>query len=193
MVPVRVAWANAVPGSRRRTRIARHFVRLRIDLIPLIWRAYRQSDLHAGWAKDTVLLPECQGVTGSFCPDARQNPKTCMQAQVACSHRDIDKGSARNAAERLAIGECQVEHPPRQQRVLPGQRFSPSALALGDGLENRAVMLLGNREGLVGTRKDGGWEDHRARRRKRQRRRQLERAPEHDALSEVEDGGVKRF
>src|SRR5438552_1422200 len=143
-VPVSVAWANTVAGSSRRTRIARPFVRLRIHRLSVVCcgqavrPAYRQGEEYRPAALASRVYK------GFCCCPARKSKDlyTEVRKRVRALAGNVYKRAAGDPAERVAVRKCLIEHAPGQECMLPRQRLGARALALGNGLEDRAVVLL---------------------------------------------------
>src|SRR5207237_1677417 len=110
--------------SSRRTRLASVFNRTLIPANPPL----RDRNVRSGYrqAEITGEPGECQAFTEYLVRRSGGDPRTCMQTLSV----DVDEGSAGDAAERVAIRERNVEDAAREERVLPGERLGPRALAV---------------------------------------------------------------
>ena len=86
-----------------------------------------------------------------------------MKSVLCLAHADVDQRTARDAAEGVAVGEGQFQRATGDEGVFAAEAFGARALAGGNGLDDGAVMLVGDGHDLVRAWQYRRWKDHRAR------------------------------
>src|SRR5690606_21117666 len=104
-----------------------------------------------------------------------------------------DQLTSGDAAQEAGGGQDPIERDPCETAVLARDMLRARPFAPFDRLDDRAMLLLSDRERALRRIEHRRGEDHGIRRSERQRARLLEHALQHRALAHLDEGGVERL